>query len=436
MNHLYEFGPFILDATERVMHKNGCEVRLRQKEYEVLLILIENSGHIVEREAIMQRGWPDSFVEDTNITQTISDLRKKLGEEDNSRQYIETLPKRGYRFIVPVSKIVSTPYLSEDLIPTYSDASPADHNGQYILVLSATIRDIDKPIAEAMEAHLRKLSKDVTLTLMRVEKGSVKLILEGTRAGFERIRELVESGQLSEICGFEIKDLHWGSSSESLWIETRNTAQSDPEDLAHRKDRLAPSQRALALTPKMFDTLLLLLGADTEQASIQYEMIRQKLIKFFEVKGAINPEELADTTLDRVSKSLKKGEKIAPARLDAYFGIIAKQVFQSYRGSYIGKAAAASPKAEAAEDQSDKVKWRCFEKCLLNLSVEERKLILTYYQNNENSKIRERKNLAAQLGITLDSLRIRTWRIRRKLDKCISACMEQSSTDIQEDKQE
>lgn len=105
MKRLYKFGPFHLDVTERVLRRNGQEIPLRPKTYEVLLVLIENSEHIVEKEVLMQRGWPNSFVEEANITQNISVLRKILSEGDDNHQYIETIPKRGYRFTAAVKEI-------------------------------------------------------------------------------------------------------------------------------------------------------------------------------------------------------------------------------------------------------------------------------------------------------------------------------------------
>src|SRR6476660_10490544 len=106
VKHIYEFGPFHLDATEHVLRKNGQEIVLTPKPYEVLLILIENSGHIVEREAIMKKCWPNTSVEDSNITQHISDLREILREGGDSYEYIETIPRRGYRFTATVKEIV------------------------------------------------------------------------------------------------------------------------------------------------------------------------------------------------------------------------------------------------------------------------------------------------------------------------------------------
>src|ERR1041385_4170507 len=115
MNFSYEFGPFQLDTIERVLRGNGHEIFLRQKSYEVLLVLVENSGHIVEKETLMRRCWPDSIVEEANIPQNISALRKILRKEGGNEQYIETIPKRGYRFRPTVRR---TPALSfEPVVP-------------------------------------------------------------------------------------------------------------------------------------------------------------------------------------------------------------------------------------------------------------------------------------------------------------------------------
>ena len=440
VKHLYEFEPFILDATERILRRNGREVRLTLKQYEVLLILVENSGHIVEREDIMQRGWPDSFVEEAVITQNISDLRKMLREGGNNSQYIETIPKRGYRFTAPVREVIQgdgslspsrnlVPFPSEGFIPTYSDVGQADHKGKLI-------KDIDKPVAEAIEAHLRKLSEDVTLTLLRIEEGSVKLILEGTRTGFERIRELMELGQLTEIFGFDIEDLLWEPSSERVKIEPPQPVQPHLGDLSPQKDRSGPTQGAWALlTQSAFDRMLLLLGADREEASKRYVMICQKLIRMFQVRGADNPEELVDEAISRVVQKVEEGIEITTS-IEHFFYGVANQVFRQYsRSHYLSESMPAfqMPEAEASKDYEKK--HECLEKCLNSLPANERELILVYYSYTEN-KIRERKNLAAQFGITQNALRIQITKIRTKLKICIAACMEQSSTDIQKDKQE
>ena len=98
--HCYEFGPFRLEATERRLLRDGEPVPLTAKVFDILLILVQNHGHLLEKNDLMQAVWPDSFVEESNLTRSISTLRKSLGECDG--EYIETVPKRGYRFVAAV----------------------------------------------------------------------------------------------------------------------------------------------------------------------------------------------------------------------------------------------------------------------------------------------------------------------------------------------
>ena len=94
-NGSYEFGEFRIDCVDRVLTKDGQLVPLTPKVFDLLLLLIENHGHVVEKERLMQEVWPDTFVEEGNLTQNISVLRKALGE----KHYIQTIPRRGYRFV-------------------------------------------------------------------------------------------------------------------------------------------------------------------------------------------------------------------------------------------------------------------------------------------------------------------------------------------------
>ncbi|HJQ24652.1 MAG TPA: winged helix-turn-helix domain-containing protein [Blastocatellia bacterium] len=102
MKQIYEFGPFRLDPARRVLRKEDDEVALTPKAFETLLALVEANGQLLEKDALMQRLWPDSFVEEGNLTVYISTLRKALGE---NRDYIQTIPNRGYRFAANVHEI-------------------------------------------------------------------------------------------------------------------------------------------------------------------------------------------------------------------------------------------------------------------------------------------------------------------------------------------
>src|SRR3982751_3589541 len=101
---IYAFGAFRLDASERVLLGERGVVPLTPKAFDTLLVLVENSGHVIGKEELMRRVWPDSFVEENNLAQNISMLRKAFGE-DGGQKYIETVPKRGYRFSAEVEEV-------------------------------------------------------------------------------------------------------------------------------------------------------------------------------------------------------------------------------------------------------------------------------------------------------------------------------------------
>ena len=106
-NRLYEFGRFRLDAGERLLFHDGRPVALTPKAFDLLLVLVEHSGRLTTKEMLMEKVWPDTFVEEMNLSRHISTVRKILEECAHGEQFIETVPKRGYRFIVPVSQVAA-----------------------------------------------------------------------------------------------------------------------------------------------------------------------------------------------------------------------------------------------------------------------------------------------------------------------------------------
>jgi TolB-like protein/DNA-binding winged helix-turn-helix (wHTH) protein len=102
-SNLYEFDEFRLDAQSRVLKRGGTTVSLTPKAFDVLLFLIQNAGRIVTKDELMKAVWPDSFVEESNLTQTIFMVRKAL-DETADRRYILTVQGQGYRFLVPVTE--------------------------------------------------------------------------------------------------------------------------------------------------------------------------------------------------------------------------------------------------------------------------------------------------------------------------------------------
>jgi len=98
LKRFYDFGPFRVDASERVLLREGQPVMLSPKLFDTLLALVEHSGHIVEKGELMETVWPGTFVEESNLSSSVSLLRKTLGSTADGKSYIETVPRRGYRF--------------------------------------------------------------------------------------------------------------------------------------------------------------------------------------------------------------------------------------------------------------------------------------------------------------------------------------------------
>jgi TolB-like protein/DNA-binding winged helix-turn-helix (wHTH) protein/Tfp pilus assembly protein PilF len=103
----YEFGPFRLDVSEKLLLRDGQAMPLAPKVFDTLVVLVEGNGHLIAKDELMKQLWPDTFVEEATLARNISDLRKALGESPSGQKYIETVPKRGYRFIAVVRQTKS-----------------------------------------------------------------------------------------------------------------------------------------------------------------------------------------------------------------------------------------------------------------------------------------------------------------------------------------
>jgi len=103
--HYFEFGEFRVDLLTHRLLRNGEVVALQPKAFDTLVVLIQNRGRVVERPVLMKTLWPDSFVEEANLTQYVFTLRKALGEQPDGRPYIETVPRRGYLFAADAREI-------------------------------------------------------------------------------------------------------------------------------------------------------------------------------------------------------------------------------------------------------------------------------------------------------------------------------------------
>jgi DNA-binding winged helix-turn-helix (wHTH) protein/TolB-like protein len=121
---IYEFGPFRLEPGEHRLFREGQQVSLAPKAFELLVYLVGNHGRLVVKEQIMRAVWPGSFVEEANLTVAVSALRKVLGKTESGLHYIETVPKKGYRFTASVKEVKGSEVV---LLP--SEDEPSKSNG-------------------------------------------------------------------------------------------------------------------------------------------------------------------------------------------------------------------------------------------------------------------------------------------------------------------
>src|SRR5437879_4649361 len=129
INHFYRFGEFTVDGDQKVLLRNDSPLPLAPKVFDTLLILVDNGGRIVEKEELMRRLWPDTFVEESNLTFNIQQLRKALGDNARHPRFIETVARRGYRFIAGVEEVLSDSGVASSPIVRIETAPGAKRGG-------------------------------------------------------------------------------------------------------------------------------------------------------------------------------------------------------------------------------------------------------------------------------------------------------------------
>ena len=186
------------------------------------------------------------------------------------------------------------------------------------------------------------------------------------------------------------------------------------------------SREEWSLTQEAFDKLLAAFSPDADEAAKQYDELRGRMIRFYEWRSIPTAEDRADEVLNRVARRIDEGEQIknvaAYAYRIAYF--VSLEALKEPELVDIDEETIHPPTIEPQfEDTEHEQRQRCFYSCLESLTIKNRKLILVYYEEERGAKIEQRKNLADQLRITLDALRIRTHRIRKSLEECITSCL-------------
>jgi RNA polymerase sigma factor (sigma-70 family) len=194
-------------------------------------------------------------------------------------------------------------------------------------------------------------------------------------------------------------------------------------------------KKGWVLTQDAFEALLKWLDEDRECAAGKYEAIRSGLIKIFTCRGCSEAEDLADETMNRVASKVPEIARDYEGDPIPYFIRVSKNVEMEYarrsrRVIELDEARETPDQTIPEVDTDDDAQYDCLEKCLENLSADNRQLVIDYYQREKQAKIRHRQVLAAQLGIAVNALRIRAYRIRSDLRACVQRCMREQPAQL------
>lgn len=221
-----------------------------------------------------------------------------------------------------------------------------------------------------------------------------------------------------------------------LWIKSYINGDDHFASLTYGDQALdTPRQKKKdwTLTPEAFERLLTRLDPDRENAALKYQRLHRALIAYFEHHGCLSPDELADKTFDGVARSLTEGKVIYLEDPAGYVYGVGRRLLRQYHREHANKFVPideVSPTAlqaiiqsfdrESATDLERRLD--CLDKCLGELSEQNRLLVLEYYEGERGATINNRKELALRLAMSINALRVRALRSREELEACLEDC--------------
>ena len=203
-----------------------------------------------------------------------------------------------------------------------------------------------------------------------------------------------------------------------------------------------PGSRDWSMTQKSFDFLLAQLDGDRESAGEKYQNVRGKLVNFFRWRGCATPEDYADRTIDRVARRIEEGAEITARDPYLYFHGVAvnvlrehwKKVEKENTSSFEQLPSWQTPSEDPHEKREqeteailNEARLECLNGCVVALPKAHLELITTYHQGEGGARIARRNELADSLGIPLNALRIRAYRVRGDLEKCVVNCVKEKT---------
>ena len=255
----YEFGPYQFDLGGRVLTRAGESISLTPKATEILVMLLTNAGQLVEKDQILKEIWPNTFVEEANLAQNIFTLRKALGDDKSEHKYIETVTKRGYRFVAPVKVLRVDQQQNERLQP---NRNPDSHPQPLVIGVLPFVNDtahldlnsfVDR-LTDNVINNLSRVSKLRVMSKSAVDRYKTE-VLDPQKAGKELRADAVVVGRLhSRDVGVSISvELVEPDTGWQLWGEIFDSEKPDTFELQN------------AITEQLLTNLKLKLIADEEK---------------------------------------------------------------------------------------------------------------------------------------------------------------------------
>jgi Tol biopolymer transport system component/DNA-binding winged helix-turn-helix (wHTH) protein len=249
VRHFYRFGQFRLDTSEHLVYRqNGEVVPLKPKVVETLELLVQESGRLISKDELMQRLWPDTVVEESNLAQNIYLLRKMLGVDAAGRSYIETIPKRGYRFTSNVEEVGGG--IAENRgIPASIKATATESNelaSAHVAVVHGSVISKAKsaqsrwPAILAMLLSLLVVGGGIAIVVVRFV-GRRERIADRVALPFQsvRLRRITDSGDVADVAlSPDGRSVAYATIRNVIWIQnlaTGSRLQLLPESEAERR---------------------------------------------------------------------------------------------------------------------------------------------------------------------------------------------------------
>jgi Tol biopolymer transport system component/DNA-binding winged helix-turn-helix (wHTH) protein len=262
--HRYEFGEFVLEPESRKLLRNGKPVPLTPKALDTLLILVRNSGQIVSKEALLNQIWPDAFVEEATLSQNIFTIRRALGQRPDGAQFIETVPKYGYRFVAPLreantnGEVILERHSRTQIFTQEINEDSADALRETSAHVTSDV--LDRPVSDP---HFRLLTARnlVAATVVTATMIATLLVIRSMRAGrqsnpgfsFAGVSKITSRGNVSRVAispngAYIVYSARQGG-RESLWLKqmgaTREIELAPPAETAYRGVGFSPDSASI-----------------------------------------------------------------------------------------------------------------------------------------------------------------------------------------------